>query len=64
MFPDRKGYFGAFGGRFVPETLMAALSALDEYYCIAKKTLSLRKNLHIILGNMQAGPRRFIMRKT
>jgi tryptophan synthase beta chain len=29
---DRKGYFGAFGGRFVPETLVAALDELEAAY--------------------------------
>jgi tryptophan synthase beta chain len=28
----RKGYFGAFGGRFVPETLIHALEELEEAY--------------------------------
>jgi tryptophan synthase beta chain len=32
QFPDALGRFGAFGGRFVPETLMDALNRLaDEY---------------------------------
>ena len=32
VFPDALGRFGAFGGRFVPETLMDALNQLaDEY---------------------------------
>jgi tryptophan synthase beta chain len=30
--PDARGYFGAFGGRFVPETLMSALEELDRAY--------------------------------
>ncbi|MEW5867361.1 MAG: pyridoxal-phosphate dependent enzyme, partial [Bacillota bacterium] len=30
--PDERGYFGAFGGRFVPETLMTALTELEESY--------------------------------
>ncbi|MDD2716167.1 MAG: tryptophan synthase subunit beta [Candidatus Wallbacteria bacterium] len=30
--PDKSGYFGNFGGRFVPETLMGALSELDEAF--------------------------------
>lgn len=30
--PDKKGYFGDYGGRFVPETLMAALEELEEAY--------------------------------
>jgi tryptophan synthase beta chain len=28
--PDRAGYFGAYGGRFVPETIMAALERLEQ----------------------------------
>ncbi|MBN1353446.1 MAG: tryptophan synthase subunit beta [Candidatus Omnitrophica bacterium] len=28
--PDKRGYFGAFGGKFVPETLMCALEALEH----------------------------------
>ncbi|MEJ2582508.1 MAG: tryptophan synthase subunit beta [Acidobacteriota bacterium] len=30
--PDDRGYFGEFGGRFVPETLMAPLAELEEAY--------------------------------
>lgn len=30
--PDEKGHFGAFGGRFVPETLMNALLELEKNY--------------------------------
>ncbi|BFM07342.1 tryptophan synthase subunit beta [Halioxenophilus aromaticivorans] len=31
-FPDAKGHFGPYGGRFVSETLMSALDELDEMY--------------------------------
>ena len=30
--PDERGYFGEFGGRFVPETLMPALDELEAAY--------------------------------
>jgi len=30
--PDENGHFGIFGGRYVPETLMPALLALDDNY--------------------------------
>jgi tryptophan synthase beta chain len=30
--PNERGYFGQFGGKFVPETLMPALSELEEAY--------------------------------
>ena len=34
--PDDRGYFGDFGGRFLPETLMYALEELDREYRKAK----------------------------
>jgi len=34
--PDQRGYFGAFGGVFVPETLIHALQELDAEYAKAK----------------------------
>jgi len=36
QLPDSQGYFGQFGGRFVPETLMPALSELEAAYQKAK----------------------------
>jgi len=35
--PDNRGYFGAYGGRFVPETLMPALAELERAYADAQK---------------------------
>ena len=32
QFPDAKGHFGIHGGRFVSETLMAALEDLESLY--------------------------------
>ena len=34
--PDERGRFGLFGGRFVAETLMPLVLALDEAYAAAK----------------------------
>jgi len=31
-YPDKKGHFGEFGGRYVPETLMPALLELEQAY--------------------------------
>lgn len=42
--PDRLGYFGRFGGRFVPETLMAALEELQSEYAAARKDRAFGKN--------------------
>ena len=35
--PDRDGYFGAYGGRFVPETLMQPLAELEKAYARARR---------------------------
>jgi len=37
MLPDKKGYFGDFGGKFVPETLMYALDELEREYKKARQ---------------------------
>jgi tryptophan synthase beta chain len=34
--PDVRGYYGAFGGRFVPETLVAPIEALERAYFEAR----------------------------
>lgn len=34
--PDERGYFGNYGGRFVPETLMPALEELSASYTLTK----------------------------
>lgn len=36
LLPDKKGYFGNYGGQFVPETLMPVLAELTEAYGKAK----------------------------
>ncbi|MFC1984617.1 tryptophan synthase subunit beta [Chloroflexota bacterium] len=36
MLPDERGYFGSYGGRFVPETLVPALDELASVYKEAK----------------------------
>ena len=40
MLPDKRGYFGEFGGRFVPETLVPALNELNTAYESCKKDRS------------------------
>ena len=37
MGPDARGYFGAFGGRYVPETLIGPLLELEEVYNQSRK---------------------------
>ena len=38
--PDKKGYFGDFGGRYVPEVLVTALDELEQIYNEAQKDSS------------------------
>ncbi len=46
--PDKKGYFGGYGGRFVPETLMPALDELEKVYYSLKKDSGFQKEfLHL-----------------
>jgi tryptophan synthase beta chain len=46
--PDRKGYFGVYGGRFVPETLMPALKELEEAFFRSKKDKAFREELALL----------------
>ncbi|MBM4283625.1 MAG: tryptophan synthase subunit beta [Deltaproteobacteria bacterium] len=45
MLPDRRGHFGKFGGRFVPETLMPALLELEEAYRRIRRDPGFRREL-------------------
>ena len=53
-FPDARGRFGPYGGRFVPETLMAALAELEEAYRAASQDpgfqAALERLLHTYAG--------------
>ncbi len=54
--PDEKGRFGDFGGKFVPETLMAALAELEAAYRQAQKEPSFQANLEHLLGTYAGRP--------
>ena len=41
--PDRRGHFGPYGGRYVAETLMPALTELERAYAQARRDPSFRK---------------------
>ncbi len=43
--PNRHGYFGPFGGQFVPETLMAALHELQAEYRAARRDPAFKNRL-------------------
>jgi tryptophan synthase beta chain len=44
--PDRRGHFGRFGGRYVAETLMPALTELERAYDVARRDASFRKEFN------------------
>jgi tryptophan synthase beta chain len=50
VWPDLKGHFGAYGGKFVPETLMPALAELEAEYAVAAADPHFRQELDRLLG--------------
>ncbi|MFI0445242.1 tryptophan synthase subunit beta [Actinomadura sp. 6N118] len=54
--PDANGHFGAFGGRFAPEALMAALDELDREFEAAKKDPEFVAELDDLLANYAGRP--------
>lgn len=49
--PDEKGFYGEYGGQFVPETLMEALKELSDAYKQAKNDPTFQTELTAILTN-------------
>jgi tryptophan synthase beta chain len=54
--PNERGYFGSFGGRFVPETLMHALEELEEEYQKAKENPSFWQEFEYYLREFAGRP--------
>ena len=54
--PDERGYFGEFGGRFVPETLMSALEELEREYKRLKDDPSFKEELSYLLREYAGRP--------
>ena len=54
--PDSRGYFGPYGGRFVPETLMAPLEELSEAWHDARRDRAFRRELADLLENYCGRP--------
>jgi tryptophan synthase beta chain len=50
------GRFGAYGGRYVPETLMAALEELEQAYALAKEDPAFQAELDDLLHNYCGRP--------
>ncbi len=47
--PDARGYYGAYGGRFVPETLVAPVEELEKAYLAARADPAFRAELERLL---------------
>lgn len=56
MEPDKRGYFGDFGGRYVPETIMPALAALTEGYAGVRDDAEFQQELSGLLGDYAGRP--------
>ncbi|OAT86419.1 tryptophan synthase subunit beta [Desulfotomaculum copahuensis] len=56
MLPDTRGYFGKFGGRFVPETLMPALTELADAYKDARADPQFHEELNYYLAQYVGRP--------
>ena len=54
--PDARGYFGDFGGRFVPETLVAPVAELERAYLAARADESFKARLAELLRDYVGRP--------
>jgi len=54
--PDARGYFGSYGGRFVPETLVAPIEELTEGYFAARADQSFCDELDRLLKHYVGRP--------
>jgi tryptophan synthase beta chain len=54
--PDEQGHFGLYGGKFVPETLMPALSELESAYAQACADPTFQQQLHALCCDYAGRP--------
>ena len=54
--PDTRGYFGAYGGRFVPETLVAPVDELQTAYFAARSDQTFQDELTTLLTRYVGRP--------
>ena len=54
--PDARGYFGEFGGRYVPETLVHAVEELERAYLAARDDEAFRAELDRLLAHYVGRP--------
>jgi tryptophan synthase beta chain len=56
QLPDKLGHFGQFGGKFVPEILVAALESLEKAYKEVKKDTEFKQRLAALLHDYGGRP--------
>ncbi len=56
LYPDERGRFGPFGGRFVPESLVAALTELESAYQQASSDPQFQAELQALLSSFVGRP--------
>ncbi len=56
LYPDERGRFGAFGGKFVPESLVAALAELETAYHEASNDAAFQAELQAQLSSFVGRP--------
>ena len=54
--PDERGRFGDFGGKFVPETVMAALTELEDSYHVVQDDAGFAEQLNRLMTNYAGRP--------
>src|SRR5258708_1984057 len=54
--PDPRGHFGPYGGRYVPEVLMAPLEELEQAYLEARHDPEFQAELKDLLANYAGRP--------
>jgi tryptophan synthase beta chain len=54
--PDARGYFGEFGGRYVPETLVEPIEALERAYFAARDDAAFQQELDGLLHHYAGRP--------
>ena len=54
--PDARGYFGPYGGRFIPETLMAPVAELARAYDRAQRSKTFKRELAGLLNDFAGRP--------
>ncbi|HTY57340.1 MAG TPA: pyridoxal-phosphate dependent enzyme, partial [Bacteroidota bacterium] len=56
VWPDRRGYYGSYGGQFVPETLVPALRELESLYASARNDAAFKGEFLLLLREFAGRP--------